>query len=395
MTRMNRFPGKSVVLRLVALLAVAVMVLPAQVRAAGAIGNPRPGDSGLTPTQQATLLGIAKDSWNFYKDDVDPTTHLPMDNVTYAGGSPTPTSYGRYTSAANIGVYLWAVVAANDMGLISRPQARRQLEATLTEVSQLKRFDGFLYQWYDTTTGQVIKNPGDTTDCSKETPQWDNCFFLSNVDNGWYASGLIVVREAMPELKGLVDSLMAPMNFGIFYDDRPETNCNVNSDLPGNPPTGQMYGGYVVGLGTAAVNMYHNGALYSDPRISAYIGMGLHQMPGNVWWKSWRELPPQQCPTDPDFSWQGQPQAPGVNGYWQVYTDPQSGQPFNVWEGHYTYPTDNYTFIPTYAGGMFEAQMPNLVVPETLWGPTSFGLADFKYAQIQLKYATEALKYRV
>ena len=54
-----------------------------------------------------------------------------------------------------------------------------------------------------------------------------------------------------------------------------------------------------------------------------YIGMGLHQMPGDVWWRTWRTLPPQQCATDPDFSWQGQWPAPG---YWQTYTDPQSGK---------------------------------------------------------------------
>src|SRR5229473_1080141 len=57
-----------------------------------------------------------------------------------------------------------------------------------------------------------------------------------------------------------------------------------------------MYGGYYVGLppdqGSNWTHYYHNGAFYSDPRISAYIGMGLHQMPGNVWWRSWRELPP-------------------------------------------------------------------------------------------------------
>ena len=36
----------------------------------------------------------------------------------------------------------------------------------------------------------------------------------------------------------------APMNFGIFYDDRAETHCNTNPDIPGNQPTGQMYGAY-------------------------------------------------------------------------------------------------------------------------------------------------------
>ena len=125
------------------------------------------------------------------------------------------------------------------------------------------------------------------------------------------------------------------MNFGIFYDNRAETHCNTNPAIPGNQPTGQMFGGYYVGLppyaGTTTTHYYHNGALYSDPRISAYIGMGLHQMPGNVWWRSWRELPPKapfaDCQaTDPDFSWQGQWP---MGGSWQTYTDPQSGQQFD------------------------------------------------------------------
>ncbi len=356
---------------------------------------------GLNATQRAGLLGIARDTWKFYAADVDPVTHLPMDNLTFAGGSAAPTSFGRYTSAANVGVYLWAVVAARDLGLVSGPQARADVRATLTEVAKLKRFDGFLYQWYDTTNGDVIRNPGDI-DCSAETtPVFDNCFFVSNVDNGWYASGLIVVRQAMPQLRHLAGSLIAPMNFGLFYDGRAQTHCDTNPAIPGNQPTGQMFGGYYVGLppdqGSDWTNYYHNGALYSDPRISAYIGMGLHQMPGNVWWRSWRVLPPPapfaDCQSaDPDFSWQGQwPMA----GHWQAYTDPRSGQQFTVWEGHYTYPGSRLTFIPTYAGGMFEGLMPNEVVPETSWGPRSFGLADARTAQVQIKYATQQLGYPV
>jgi hypothetical protein len=66
---------------------------------------------------------------------------------------------GIYTSAANIGVYLWAVVAARDLGLIDRTQADSLARATLDEVSALKRYDGFLFQWYDTNTGNVLLNP--------------------------------------------------------------------------------------------------------------------------------------------------------------------------------------------------------------------------------------------
>ncbi|MGH3397896.1 MAG: glucoamylase family protein [Streptosporangiaceae bacterium] len=382
-------------------VAAALLVPSSLASAAGGAGQPVARSGALTSAQRAGLLGIARDTWKFYQADVDPATHLPMDNLSFGGGSATPTAYGRYTSAANIGVYLWAVVAARDLGLVSRARADALVRATLTEVQHLRRYDGFLYQWYDTTSGDVIRNPGDI-DCSAETtPVFDNCYFVSNVDNGWYASGLIVVRQAMPELRGLADRLIAPINFGIFYDGRAETHCNTNPAIAGNQPTGQMYGGYYVGLppdqGDNASHYYHNGAFYSDPRISAYIGMGLHQMPGNVWWRSWRELPPPapfpDCQsTDPDFSWQGQwPMA----GTWQSYADPQSGQRFTVWEGHYTYPGTDLKFIPTYSGGMFEGLMPNEVVPETSWGPSGFGLADLRTAQVQIKYATQQLHYPV
>jgi hypothetical protein len=385
---------------LAAAAAVVAVAIPPQVTANSAEKSSVTTFSGLTMSQRDTLYGIARDTWKFYAADVDPSTHLPLDNLTFAGGSATPTSSGKYTSAANIGVYLWAVVSAADLHLVGRGQAMQQIKATLTEVQHIKRDNGFLYQWYDTTNGAVLTNPGQG-DCTETTPAFDNCYFISNVDNGWYASGLIVVRNAMPELRSLVDSLMAPMNFGLFYDSRAETHCNVNQAIQGNQPTGQMFGGYYIGLpvdqGSNWQHYYHNGAFYSDPRISAYIGMGLHQMPGNVWWRSWRELPPPapfaDCQTtDPDFSWQGQwPMA----GSWQTYTDPQSGQQFPVWEGHYTYPGSNLTFIPTFAGGMFEGLMPNVVIPETSWGTRSFGLADERTAQVQIKYATEQLGYKV
>jgi hypothetical protein len=367
--------------RLISILLVGLL-------AAGVVSSGQPVAAGttsdrLTATQRAVLYGIARDTWRFYASDVDPHTHLPLDNLGPG------TVRGTYTSAADIGVYLWAVVAAHDLRLIGRQAARSLATATLTAVSGLARSHGFLYQWYETTTGHVIRNPGDVDCATEPTPTQDNCSFLSAVDNGWYASGLIVVRQAMPELRPLVDRLLATMDFGIFYDDRAQTSCNTNSAVPGNQPTGQMYGGYYVDQGPAG---YHNGALYSDPRIAMYLGMGLHQMPGDVWWRTWRTLPPRQCPTDPDFSGQGQWP---VAGYWQTYRDPVSGKRFRVWEGHYTDPGTGLTFVPTWAGGMFEGLMANLVVPETAWGPHGFGLDDLRWAQVQAGYATRVLHYPV
>jgi hypothetical protein len=39
--------------------------------------------------------------------------------------------------------------------------------------------------------------------------------------------------------------------------------------------------------------------------------------------------------------------------------------------------------------------MANDVVPETTWGPRSFGLADSRWAQVQIKYETQTLHYPV
>jgi hypothetical protein len=362
------------------LTAAGTMALAAALPASAVAGQ---SSSALNPPQQSVLHGIAADTWRFYAADVDPVTHLPLDNLGPGGVR------GAYTSAANVGVYLWAVVAAHDLGLIDTSRADTLASQTLREVSKLKRFDGFMYQWYDTSNGHVLRNPGDI-DCNTEpTPTQDNCWFVSAVDNGWYASGLVEVRQALPELRGLAGQLLAAMDFSIFYDNRAQTDCNTNASLPGNEPTGQQYGGFYVDQGPAG---YHNGALYSDPRISMYMGMGLRQMPGDVWWRTWRTLPPKRCATDPDFSWQGQWPVPG---YWQTYTDPQSGKQFPVWEGHYVYPGTSLTFVPTFAGGMFEGLMANLVVPETTWGTHSFGLDDLRWAQVQQMYATQVLHYPV
>src|ERR1700730_16492012 len=126
----------------IAVAAIEALLAPfQQERAQGGSGNGGAGVaqySGLSTAQRANLLSIARDTWKFYGVDVDSATNLPMDNLTFAGGSATPTSYGHYTSAANIGVYLWAVVSARDLGLINEEQAQDKVQATLTEVSHLQ-----------------------------------------------------------------------------------------------------------------------------------------------------------------------------------------------------------------------------------------------------------------
>ena len=62
-------------------------------------------------------MSQAAQTWRSFA--VDPTTHLPTDNIGLGGASPR----GTYTSPTTIGGYLWSVVAAMELGLISRPSA--------------------------------------------------------------------------------------------------------------------------------------------------------------------------------------------------------------------------------------------------------------------------------
>ncbi|MFL5656011.1 MAG: glucoamylase family protein [Ktedonobacteraceae bacterium] len=317
---------------------------------------------GLSQGQQQALYAIAKQTWRFFDADTDPNTHLPMDNIGLYGAP----AKGAYTSPTNIGVYFWSVVAAQDLGIIDQNGAVQRVNATLTEVEKLSKWDGFLFSWYDTTNGHRISGPGGTD----QEGQPVTGAFISTVDSAWYATGLILVRQVFPQFATRATALLNAMNFGIFYDDG-----NQNKSIT----AGQMYGGYYANQGPAG---FHYGLLNAETRIAAYIGIGTHQMPGDVWWRTWRTLPA-------DFTWQGQP----PQGYNQTYTDPQSHKQFTVFEGHYTYGGIN--FVPSWGGSMFEGLMNDQIIPETTWGAKSFGLNDKLYAQAQIAYTQQTLHYPV
>ncbi|MBC7633350.1 MAG: hypothetical protein H7290_18125, partial [Flavobacterium sp.] len=116
-TRRRRF-GTALVAALGAGALLAAGLVQPQIARATAAQDPLRPTTTLSAAQRATLLGIAKDTWKFFEKTVDPNTHLPLDNL-----GPGETK-GTYTSAANIGVYLQSVVAANDLKIISRPEAR-------------------------------------------------------------------------------------------------------------------------------------------------------------------------------------------------------------------------------------------------------------------------------
>ncbi|HEX4224361.1 MAG TPA: glucoamylase family protein [Pseudonocardiaceae bacterium] len=310
----------------------------------------------LSAADLAFLRQVGNRTWNFLSGpDLDPGTGLPMDSVAVAGaGAATrlqPVAAAtEFTNPTLIGNYLTAIVAAKDAGVATAAQTLTAASTELTELNKLATYQGFLFRWYDTKTGQAIDSP-------RGNPVTNG--YVSTVDNGWYAQGLLVAEQAFPTLAAGFGKLLTAMQWQFLYDSKD----NV------------LYNGYQVGKGYS--NSTYDNA-YSGPRIADYLAIGSGKVPGALWWGLSRTPPPTKR----------QRQVP--QGSQVSYTDPQNRKAYSVYEGHYVY--DHIKFVPTFNGSMYQALAPNLVVPEQTMAPNSVGLNDRNTALAQGAYGSYGAK---
>jgi hypothetical protein len=159
----------------------------------------------ISTTERSSLQRYAADTWRSFDLMVDARTGLPADNVS-AGGTRS-----GYTSPTNIGAYLWSTVGAHETGLIGRSEAVRRAGRTLRTLASMERGPaGQFFNWYDPATGARL-----TTWPPDGSPLLP---FLSSVDNAWLATALHIVETALPDLRAQAHAIVAPMDFGLYYD---------------------------------------------------------------------------------------------------------------------------------------------------------------------------------
>jgi hypothetical protein len=322
-----------------------------------------------------TLERYAAATWRSFVKLVEPRTGLPADNI---GGRLHPRSRAAYTSPTNIGMYLWATLAARDLGFISAEQATERMTKTLRSVERLERHEpsGQFYNWYSPRTLEKLRT-------WPEPPHNPVYPFLSSVDNGWLASGLIMVANAVPELHHRAWELATSMNFACYYDP------NAKGAPPGlirggfwreadAPPGSENFPrGDYCGMGEIVVYTgHHYGAFNTEPRIASYIGIAFGQIPVEHYFAGWRTFP-DTC----DWSWQEQQPV----GEWRTYLG------VDVFEGAYRY--EDKLVVPTWGGSMFEGLMVPLVVPEEQWGPNSWAVTHPLYVESQIEYGLDEADY--
>lgn len=344
---------------------------------AGAIGlAPTTGIAGGAGPDRE-LRRYAADTWRSFDAMVVDGTGLPADHI---GGTLRDRTRSAFTSPTNIGMYLWATLAARDLGLIGAPEARDRIAVTLRSLERMERHEpsGQFYNWYDPVTLEKLT-------VWPEPPNDPVHPFMSSVDNGWLAAALIMVSNAVPVLRQKAWTLATSMDFGCYYDPAAK----------GGPPTpGLIRGGFWVegeeppgseafprddycGMGADVVYTgHHYGAFNTEPRIASYIGIALGQIPALHYYGPWRTFP-DTC----DWNWVEREPI----GEWRTYSG------VDVFEG--AYPYDDQLVVPTWGGSMFEALMTPLVVPEEEWGPSSWAVTHPLYVESQIEFGLDEADY--
>ena len=151
-----------------------------------------------SPEDRKNLRLVARRTWRFFETFVTPAENmLPPDNFQE---DPKPLVAHR-TSPTNIGLYLLSIASAREFGWLGLSDAVGKLETTLASVNRLEKFQGHLYNWYDTTDLRVLE------------PR-----YISTVDSGNLAGHLIALSnfcstwlvepvDATKSLEGIEDIL--------------------------------------------------------------------------------------------------------------------------------------------------------------------------------------------
>ncbi|MGI6776887.1 MAG: GH36-type glycosyl hydrolase domain-containing protein [Acetivibrionales bacterium] len=136
----------------------------------------------LKPSEIDDIRQIARKTWRYFEEFfTERDNWLSPDNYQLSPEN----AFARRTSPTNIGLQLLSTLSARDMGFISLSSFIDRLEKIFSTIQKLERWNGHLYNWYDTRNLKVLY------------PR-----YVSTVDSGNFIGYLIALKNALEELKG-------------------------------------------------------------------------------------------------------------------------------------------------------------------------------------------------
>lgn len=152
----------------------------------------------ISDSESQMLRRIARETWRFYDDFVNPDTKwLPPDNYQISHRK----ELAMRTSPTNIGLWLLSALGAFDFGYVTGDQFVHLITQTFNTIDNLERFEGHLLNWYELQNLQPLM------------PR-----YVSTVDSGNLLGSLWALDQGIQEVidsplfgeqasRGLIDTL--------------------------------------------------------------------------------------------------------------------------------------------------------------------------------------------
>ena len=140
----------------------------------------------LDKTEIEYVLEIGRKTWQFFKQYINKeNNYLMPDNYQEDRKEKIVTR----TSSTNIGLSILAIVSSYDLQYENLSDTIELLYKVLISVDSLQKWNGHLYNWYDTKTKEPLR------------PR-----YISTVDSGNFVGYLYVTKTFLEEVKGGLDN---------------------------------------------------------------------------------------------------------------------------------------------------------------------------------------------
>lgn len=199
------------------------------------------------------LRRIARKTWRFFEEFSNAKTHfLAPDNFQ----EMPMKGPARRTSPTNIGLGLMSTLAARDFGYIGTLEMAEILNASMNSIESLPKWNGHLYNWYDTRTLRPLPPA-----------------YISTVDSGNFVGYLMVLKQ------GLTDYLKRPVADVLFMGGLQDTIACMRKEE--QPPYQKMLDFFVQSSSNADEEM--NLPLYSKAVQQLVDSLESIQTKGKPW----------------------------------------------------------------------------------------------------------------
>lgn len=180
------------------------------------------------------ILEIGKRTWQYFKEYInEENNYLPPDN--YQEGRKN--KIAPRTSSTNIGLGMLSIISAYDLEYIELEKTIELLDKMLNTIMKLQKWNGHLYNWYNTNTLEPL------------VPR-----YISTVDNGNFIGYLYTTKQFLVGLDNpdnpqatkilqmikIIDDIIDNTNFSVLYDSKKRL-FSIGFDVEKNMLTNSYY----------------------------------------------------------------------------------------------------------------------------------------------------------